>query len=76
MSNPRVITKVKVSRLSKEPKLNPIFTKALLKDPQNLGGVTLWKKIGIYLKASIKKAILLKVIPGLTKVIILGKVSV
>ena len=64
MSSRRVITKVKESRLSKEAKLNPTFTKALLKDPQNLGGVTLWKKIGIYLKAFIRKAILLKVIPG------------
>ena len=57
--NPRVVTRVKVSRLSKEPKLNPIFTKALLKDRQNLDlvGVCLEASIGNVIpgKANVKK---------------------
>ena len=56
MSSLRVISKVKVSRLSrlsKESKLNPLFTKALLKDRQNLD------LVGVGLEASIGK-----VIPG------------
>ena len=65
MSSLRVISKVKVSRLSrlsKDPKLNLIFTKALLKDRQNLD----W--VGVGPEASIGKAIL-------KPKAILGKVS-
>ena len=59
VSSRRVVTRVKVSRLSKEPKLNPIFTKALLKDRQNLDlvGVCLEASIGNVIpgKANVKK---------------------